>query len=515
MNTQTKFCILAAGRGTRNNVIDGLHKGLLPLNNKAVISHIINKLPTWMEVVVAVGFKSDQIKAYLGLVYPDRRITYVDIENYDGAGSGPGFSLLSCREHLQCPFLFTSVDTLIQESYPLDLEYDWVGVSSIDSAESCTYCLVDGDVFLKRFFYGTGDRCFIGLAGIHNYELFWKALSRAQSTNGENQVIHGFSDLKNVELINFKWHDTGNNRSYAATKNFFTNDVVAPKANEAIFIDNNYVIKYFSDKGVVDRRTSRLKYLNNTCPAVQRIHENMYCYKLIRGELLSNITNLSILKAILPFWHYRLGGIRFDYNEDFFKNCELMYRQKTIDRCRPFFGTELDQIPSINGKSVGAIEKMLQKVNWGSIYELAVPSLFHGDFQPENIVYSNNYFVLLDWRDSFGDNLKIGDLYYDLAKMYHALLVNGTDINKKLYEVSINKKEACISHHIRDNLLFLLKEFESFCHKNSYSWDNVKLLGILQYLTIADLYKDFHCGEYRRFLFLYGKYLLAEYQATH
>ena len=39
-----KFCIFAAGKGTRNNTVSGLHKGLLPIENKPVISHIIEKL---------------------------------------------------------------------------------------------------------------------------------------------------------------------------------------------------------------------------------------------------------------------------------------------------------------------------------------------------------------------------------------------------------------------------------------------------------------------------------------
>ena len=38
-----KFCIFAAGRGTRNNNIDGLHKALLPIENKPTISYIIEK----------------------------------------------------------------------------------------------------------------------------------------------------------------------------------------------------------------------------------------------------------------------------------------------------------------------------------------------------------------------------------------------------------------------------------------------------------------------------------------
>ena len=38
-----KLCIFSAGRGTRNNNVDGLHKALLPIENKPTISHIIEK----------------------------------------------------------------------------------------------------------------------------------------------------------------------------------------------------------------------------------------------------------------------------------------------------------------------------------------------------------------------------------------------------------------------------------------------------------------------------------------
>ena len=40
LNNQFKLCIMAAGKGTRNNDVNGLHKGLLPLENKSVLSNI-------------------------------------------------------------------------------------------------------------------------------------------------------------------------------------------------------------------------------------------------------------------------------------------------------------------------------------------------------------------------------------------------------------------------------------------------------------------------------------------
>ena len=70
-----KFAILAAGRGTRNTDVDGLHKALLPLENKPIISHIIDNVDDKYEIVIAVGYKSDQIKTYLGATYHNRKIT--------------------------------------------------------------------------------------------------------------------------------------------------------------------------------------------------------------------------------------------------------------------------------------------------------------------------------------------------------------------------------------------------------------------------------------------------------
>ena len=87
-----KLCILAAGKGTRNTTVDSLHKSLLPLENKAVISHIIKSVPESVEIVIAVGYQADQVISYVKEVFPRRDITFVTVENYEGQGSGPGLS---------------------------------------------------------------------------------------------------------------------------------------------------------------------------------------------------------------------------------------------------------------------------------------------------------------------------------------------------------------------------------------------------------------------------------------
>ena len=105
------LCIVAAGKGSRlEHFSKHTHKGLLPVNNKAIISDIIDKTPKDYEIVIAVGYKANLIKEYCDAAHPDRNIIFVDVDNVDGEGSGPGYSLLCCKKHLQRPFQDISTD---------------------------------------------------------------------------------------------------------------------------------------------------------------------------------------------------------------------------------------------------------------------------------------------------------------------------------------------------------------------------------------------------------------------
>ena len=512
-----KFCILAAGRGTRNNNVSGLHKALLPLENKPVISHIIEKLGD-VEIVIAVGYKSNQIKTYMNLVHSDKKITYVDVDNFDGAGSGPGYSLLCCKDELQEPFVFTSVDTLVADDVDImSIEENWLGVSSVDKNDSLQYCLVDGSKYLDRLYYGSGDTAYIGMAGIYDYESFWNSLENHKIVKDEYQVIHGFDGLERIKLIDFTWYDTGNNKSYHETKKVFCNDVVANKSDEAIFIDKGKVVKYFNDSEKAKLRVERTKYLNGNCPDITVINDNMYTYDYVDGEMLSNISDESLMRKFLDDCKSKLWDEVEDYpyivNDKFLDDCEEMYEIKTRERVLKLYGTELDRVTIINGVKVEPIEDMLNKVDWDWFYENAIPSYFHGDLQPENILYDKgkDKFVLIDWRQRFGSNVETGDVYYDLGKLYHAIMINGQSILKDMFSYSREGNSASVEFYAKSNLVYFMDIFKEFCVENDYDWNNVELLGILQYFNICTLYDNFKDGRYGNFLFLYGKYLLAKF----
>jgi len=502
-----KVCILAAGIGSRNKCIEGLHKALLPLNNKPVISHIIDSFPQDMEIVIALGYKQKQLLSYLEEVHTSKNITYVTVDNFDKSGSGPGYSLYQCKNHLQEPFIFTSVDTLLDE-FPVSVDSNWIGTSNIDEKKSSSYCLVSVDnETVKDLYYGSGNLAFVGTAGVKDYKTFWNNLEKTLLSVNEIQVIPALQSLTNIKAINSVWYDTGNIESYYNTKKVYNNDIVAPKNNETIFLDNNLVIKYFSNSKKNLSRVERVKFLNDCTPDTTYLNDNMYCYEYINGALLSNITNVEIMREFFSFCDSKLW-LKKNRDDIFISNCRSMYEFKTKSRINELIDSDLDKIRFINGLEVQPIRTIYEKIGWGQIYNNALPVSFHGDLQPENIIYNNERFFLIDWRESFGNSLEVGDIYYDLSKLYHGLDINGTLMNSKNYFYNIEDKSANIGYNIKSNLIDLKDTLKTFVIEKGLDWYNIRLLGALHYLNICTLYKDFHNGEYGRFLFLYSKYLL-------
>ena len=59
---------------------------------------------------------------FLNLVYPNRKFTFVWVDNYKGEGSCQGLSMIQAKSHLQCPFIFNSCDTIVNDCIGLILQ---------------------------------------------------------------------------------------------------------------------------------------------------------------------------------------------------------------------------------------------------------------------------------------------------------------------------------------------------------------------------------------------------------
>jgi len=300
-----KVCILAAGIGGRMNELSAyINKAILPVNFKATISYIVEKFPEDIEIIIAVGHRKETIIDYLSLAHPERKFTYVEIDKYVGPGTGPGYSLLKCRDYLKCPFVFSTSDTMVIEDIPLP-DRNWFGIAPVKETEPyCTVkiknnliCQLDDKIKTNNKF------AFIGLAGVYDYEDFFLALERNKDIiSGEIQVSNGFKKLIEKQLVpnGFTWFDTGTFENYTETdKNFSGNDKKFDfsKGNEFIYFVNNRVIKFFADENIAKNRCQRAeKYLKGLCPDIEKQKGSFYSYQKVNGHTLYSVLNAKIAR---------------------------------------------------------------------------------------------------------------------------------------------------------------------------------------------------------------------------
>ena len=93
------------GSYSRLTICDGLHKALIPINKKSILSRIIDLYPSGSKFIILVGHKKSK-KSFLDITYPNLNVEYVEVKKFRGVGSGPGYSLLQAKNHLNCPFIF-------------------------------------------------------------------------------------------------------------------------------------------------------------------------------------------------------------------------------------------------------------------------------------------------------------------------------------------------------------------------------------------------------------------------
>jgi thiamine kinase-like enzyme len=150
------------------------------------------------------------------------------------------------------------------------------------------------------------------------------------------------------------------------------------------------------------------------------------------------------------------------------------------------------------------LSQIMAQTPWDVLYE-GVPVLFHGDPQPENVLVTRDKsFFLIDWREDFGGVKEYGDLYYDLAKIYHALIISQEIIRKNEFVVSVDKQNVSYDFYVKHNLTDFLQELEKFIETHRYDLFKVKLLTALIYLNICPL----HHHPYSLLLYFLGKDML-------
>jgi hypothetical protein len=234
----------------------------------------------------------------------------------------------------------------------------------------------------------------------------------------------------------------------------------------------------------------------------------MVGYDYIPGKLLSDLNDKQEYYTYLVLDKILTPGVPKPAN--FSDLCSEMYEIKTRRRVASLKHKfpELDNIEFINSVRVKPIDFYLENIPWNYINSSSVASdKFHGDIQPENIIIGEASVDFIDWRDSFAGNIHLGDMYYDLAKLWHGCLVSNRKILEGAYSLNHFGDAAELSVEIIPFLASVLTTMKKYCDYHKLDWNKIEMLGALQFITIAALYDN---QKYSKFLFLLGKLILEK-----
>lgn len=517
-----KVFIPCAGTGSRlGEFTDNINKALLSVGNKPVISHIVEKFDEDAEIVIALGYKGDYIRQFLTLAYPRRNFTFVDIDVYEGKGSGLGHTLNKCRKYLQSEFIFISNDTIVTDELPSLQKMsfnNWIGYSNVIGGIDYRTLNIGEDGIANKLFEKNESPekpAYIGVCGIKDYEKFWKLIDENAILTGESYAIQKMmEDNTRFDSIKFEWYDSGNKDILEKARERLKEDNepnILEKPDESIWFVGDRVIKFCIDSEFIKNRATRSKSLKPYVPEVLDVTKNMYSYKKVNGTIFSEAVTTENFKFLLDWLEAFHEPVKVNKKE-FKENCKKFYKDKTYKRVdeyfERFYNSDSDK-EVINGTKVPSIKSLLDKIDWDWISD-GTPVRFHGDLHFENILVSerNDHntlpITLLDWRQDFCNSLDYGDVYYDLAKLMHGLIISHDIINDNLYTFDRSMNEIKYDF-LRKNINIDCEEiFIEYLDKWGYDAKKVKIMTALIFLNIS----KFHHYPYCHLLFYLGKNLL-------
>jgi choline kinase len=514
-----KVLITCAGVGSRlGNYTKYTNKSLVKVGDKFTINYIVDryKYIENIDIIVILGYYGDFIKQYLKICYKKLKFTFITIDNYNGEKSSQAYSILQAQSYLQEPFIYHCCDTIVicddKPNFEHNVIYVYKHLSSND------YTSINCDNIYVKYFNNKGalnyDYIYIGIGIIKDYQQFWKHLNDLYVNNADNRSL-GDVDvyklmLKNDVNIRYKiidkWYDAGNVDIFNKSINK-TNYNVLSKMNESISFIDDKVIKFFYDKSRNIKRVARYKLLQKFTPKIYDYSDNFHSMELIKTKPVSEICGDKLIYKLLNWAQNNLWISKSNYNINEFKNnCLMFYKEKTYQRVDIAINKKkLNDYHIINGVHIGSIYDILKLVDFNMLCD-TIPSNFHGDFILDNVLYKDNKFYLIDWREDFGGNIELGDKYYDLAKLKHNIYLNHNNLENNLYNIVENIDEKSCTLDLKCNYFLInqIDDYDLFIKENKLNGKKINILMSLIWINMAPLH------EYPLSLFLlnFGKYNL-------
>lgn len=404
-----------------------LHKALVPLQGRAVLSHLFALAPNDAKIVICLGYRGDQIRDYVALAHPQLEVTFIDVEGWYEPGGGPGHSLLAARNHVEGDVVFTTCDTLWERDTTMwQTSTSWAGTAAVPSGTPPErWCRIehDGEVATELYDKRPGGQrtdAWVGLAYIKAHDLtrLWNGIEDASTVQGERQVSGGLQAIMSDSTLGVRhvsWTDVGDEMAYKrAIAKLVGYDWTKPGEATYVLPDTGRVVKFWSDaQKAIDRRF-RGKELDGTVPQPIRQVGSMISYPYVPGVVAYKEADRigPELTDRLLRWHLDTVRSR-TLSRSFAQNVAMnFYHGKTMQR--------IDMLRSdLRAQALDAVSL----INWEALVRDVIPVNFHGDFQYSNIIVTTDGdFVGIDWREDFAGQTW-GDLRYDVAKLLASTVV--------------------------------------------------------------------------------------------
>lgn len=524
--------IPASGLGSRlGELTDHTNKTLVSVGNQAIITRIIQSYPEDTQFLVMLGHKGELVREYLTLAHPNLDVVYLDLEMREG---NMGFveALRRQRDLIPGPFVFHASDTLLEipENFFTDPGNAVIGYKpsgdvsqyrTIRVAEGPNHSKFVGKIMEKGDPIRGDDLVHIGVVSFYKMDLFWEVVEGLDPNACDTHIVNAMTEKMRMPFHvdeTTSWWDTGNISKLAEAREHFADPdvVLLEKIDQAVYIVGDRVIKFFAKPEMVSKRVTRAAIIGEAVPEILGSTEHFYAYKRAEGKLARDVMYPAQFLRFLDWcqrtiWSSRPHlGIHTDHAFEF-------YWDKTVARLKAFYEKTgiKDCTDTINGEVIPPLTEMLEHLDWSRI----IPSLrlstgFHGDLHFSNIlVGENDTFKLLDWREGFGPTTDYGDVYYDLGKILHGLIVSHDLVDGNQFKINVQESgnSRVVTFDIMRHHRHVECEemFTKWCILNDYDPQVVRLMTALIYLNIAVL----HHHPYDRFLYFLGKRMIFDVMA--
>jgi len=514
---RNKVLITTSGIGSRlDNLTKYINKSLIRVGNKFAICNIIDKFDyKTTNFIITLGFKGHLVKEFLEIAYENYNFTFINIDNYENEGSSLVYSLLQAEKYLNSPFLFFCCDSITIDNISFsdfnNKNYLFVAKSNDSSLYSSVNIHENEVIMINPKGEKNFDYIYTGISYIYNFKKYWKEMNIIYQNNKFNKnlsdidIITTLIGNNNVlyKILN-EWYDIGNINSYnIALQKIKCDYDILHKDTEAICFIKNKVIKFINNNEYNSNKIERGLTLYPNVPKILNKGVYFFSMEYIDGIILSKIKKYGEIYKLLN-WSYENLWINKEINDNYIETCNRFYKLKTYDRLNEIKKLNFYDCEIINGIHIGTIDELLSNFDWNFLNTNEFCQ-FHGDFILDNILYYNNSYKLLDWRQDFGGNIKKGDIYYDLAKLRHNIIFNFANINNGLFEIiEINNNEIKVDLKCNYLLIKQLDDFDKFVIEKNLNLKKIKMLTSIIWLNMSPL----HEYNISKFLFYFSKFNL-------